>query len=82
MTYKKWHEKEIKILRMLYPRPDVSVEEICKILNRSYKSVMDKVCELGLHREKSPQINIHLLREVLKNEKLPVKVEEVSVVED
>jgi hypothetical protein len=82
MTYKKWHEKEIKILKRLYPRPDVPVEEICRVLNRSYKSVMDKVCELGLHREANPKINMHLLREVLKNEKLPVKVEEVSVVED
>jgi SNF2 family DNA or RNA helicase len=82
MTYKKWHEKEIKILRKLYPRPNVSVEDICRILNRSYRSVISKVNELGLHREVPPQINIRLLREVLKNEKLPVKVEEVSVVED
>jgi hypothetical protein len=82
MPYKKWHEKEIKILRKLYPRSNVSVEEICKVLNRSYKSVMDKVCELGLHREANLKINMRLLREVLKNEKLPVKVEEVSVVED
>jgi hypothetical protein len=66
VTYKKWHEKEIKILKKLYPRPDVPVEEICKVLNRSYKSVMDKVCELGLHREANPKINVDVLMKYFK----------------
>lgn len=66
MTYKKWHEKEIKILRKLYPRPNVPVEEICRVLNRSYKSVIDKVHELGLHREAKPKINRDILMKYFK----------------
>jgi len=63
---RKWHPDEIEILRKLYPRPDVPIEEICRGLNRSYRSVINKVYELGLHRDYTPHINMNVLKQWLK----------------
>ena len=48
---KEWTEDEIKYLKESYPS-NVSIEEICEKLKRTYDSVMDKKKSLFLKRDK------------------------------
>ena len=48
---KEWTEDEVKYLKESYPL-NVSIEDICKKLNRTYDSVMDKKKTLFLKRNK------------------------------
>lgn len=48
---KEWTEDEVKYLKESYPS-NVLIEEICKKLNRTYDSVMDKKKSLFLKRNK------------------------------
>ncbi len=50
-----WTDKEIKLLRELFPQYRVCIEEIAEKLERGIKAVRTKANQMGLKRPKRPK---------------------------
>jgi len=68
MAGRKWHKREIEILKKLYPRSDVTAADIAEILNRSVHSIQCKAAALCLKKKAEPEINVELLRKFMSVE--------------
>ena len=44
----RWTEEDLDILKQLWPRRDITDEDISRVLKRSYWAIVRKTAELGL----------------------------------
>ena len=70
---RRWTSEEAEILRELWNHPDVSIQEICKVLGRSKSGVWNKSADLELGLKALPDL---IDRDYLKLLRKQLEVEE------
>jgi len=66
---KLWTEREIEILRELYPKQEIGRFDLAKVLNRSTGAIESKASALGIRKERRDNINeeyLESLRRIVK----------------
>ena len=87
-----WTKEEVELLKKVYPDPKVSIEQLEKMFNRSFRSIQAKALRLGLFRKgvnpeyvgngngerKDEKQDWEKVLDFLKKQKLPVTAEIIS----
>ena len=69
MNQRKWSDREVEILRELYPNPEVSQEDLEKVFNRSGNAILHKAKSLKLrkiYKENIDEEYLEQLRRVIR----------------
>jgi len=63
---KKWTEREVEILKELYPKEDVSLEDLERVFHRERQVIAHKVGNLHLKKEVKDNIDEEYLEQLRK----------------
>lgn len=68
-----WTEREIDILKKLYPHPEIPISEIARALNRTVRAVNCKAADLGIKRGYKDFIDEKLVEQLYRRVNLKVE---------